>query len=293
MSNDPRNLGQQPPRYGPPPPGMWPPGPGQWVPPNPPWSAPPPQPPRRSRRAWVIGGVVGVLVLVAAGVVVGMRLTRGEADSPTAQRSPSSSSVPLTSPPKIIRVLPAQVLPSDDQVRHATLIEVSGQGDIGTVVGPDLDTQPHECTLVNGPMATSAVGQAISVAYHNYTERPGPDYGATAWAFVAVFDTADAAAGALAKVTHDVQSCTGIYTDLGSHASDAPPAVWAISAVKVGDSQISWNNTNQPESTHWVCGKAIRVQTNVLVTGMLCTQNPADGPVKIIDAVMDNVNAHK
>jgi hypothetical protein len=26
---------------------------------------------------------------------------------------------------------------------------------------------------------------------------------------------------------------------------------------------------------------------------MLCTQNPADGPVKIIDAVMDNVNAHK
>jgi len=234
-----------------------------------------------------------VLVLVAAGVTVGMRLTRGDADSPTAQRSPSSSSVPLTSPPKIIRVLPAQVLPSDDQVRQATLIQVSGEGDIGTVVGPDLDTQPRDCTLVNGPMATSAVGQAISVAYHNYTERPGPDFGVTAWAFVAVFDTADAAAGALAKVTHDVQSCTGTYTDLAGRTSDAPPPMWTVSAVKVGDGHISWNNTHQPDSTHWVCGKAVRVQTNVLVTAMLCNQNPADGPVKIIDAVMDNVNAHK
>jgi hypothetical protein len=289
LSNDPHNLGQQPPPYGPPPPGMWPPGPGQWVP-GPPWNPPPPRRPRRSR---VIGAVAGVLVLVAAGAAVVLGLTHGDANSPTAQRSPSSSSVPLTTPPKIIRVLPGQVLPSDDQVRQATLIEVTGQGDIGTVVGPDLDTQPPNCTLVNGPMATSAVGQAISVAYHNYTERPGPDYGATAWAFVAVFDTADAAAGALAKVTHDVQSCMGTYTDLAGHAADAPPAVWAISAVKVGDSQISWNNTNQPDSTHWVCGKAIRVQTNVLVTAMLCTQNPADGPVKIIDAVMDNVNAHK
>jgi hypothetical protein len=289
LSNDPHNLGQQPPPYGPPPPGMWPPGPGQWVP-GPPWNPPPPRRPRRSR---VIGAVAGVLVLVAAGVAVVLGLTHGDANSPTAQRSPSSSSVPLTTPPKIIRVLPGQVLPSDDQVRQATLIEVTGQGDIGTVVGPALDTQPPNCTLVNGPMATSAVGQAISVAYHNYTERPGPDYGATAWAFVAVFDTADAAAGALAKVTHDVQSCMGTYTDLAGHAADAPPAVWAISAVKVGDSQISWNNTNQPDSTHWVCGKAIRVQTNVLVTAMLCTQNPADGPVKIIDAVMDNVNAHK
>jgi hypothetical protein len=289
--NDPRGWGQQPPG----PHGAW--GPRAWPPPanqmppyGPPWGAPPPQPTRRSRRSWIIGGVAGVLILAAAAVGIAVGMTRGDTDSPPARR-PSTASSPAagTATPTIIRVLPAQVLPSDEQMKQATLIDMSGQGDLGTTVDEDVDTDPPNCTLTNGPTPRSTVGQAISVAYHSYTEHPAPYFGTEAFAFVAVFNTADDAAAALSKITHSVQSCTG-YT---SHERDKPPSTWAVSNVKAGDGQISWLTTNQPTDTHWLCGKAIRVDRNVLTTGMLCDQNPADAPAKIVDAVFANVGAHK
>jgi hypothetical protein len=291
VNNDPQGWGQRPPGpHGAPGPGAWPP-PGYQLPPyGSPWGAPPPQPTRRSRGRWIIGGVAGVVILVAAAVGIAVGMTRGDADSPPAPR-PSAASSPAagTATPTILRVMPAQVLPSDEQMKQATLIEMTGQGDLGTTVDEDVDTDPPNCTLTNGPTPRSTIGQAISVAYHSYTEHPAPYFGAEAFAFVAVFNAADDAAAALSKITHSVQSCTG-YT---SHERDKPPATWAVSDVKVGDSQISWTTTSQPTDTHWLCGKAIRVDHNVLITGMLCDQNPADAPAKIVDAVITNVDAHK
>jgi hypothetical protein len=218
-----------------------------------------------------------------------MRVTRGHVDSPPARPGTASEPHASAAPPGAIRIVPAQVLPSDEQMKQATLIELTGQGDLGTTVADDVDTDPANCTLANGPTARSTVGQALSIAFHSYTEHPAPYYGSTAFSFVAVFSTADAAAGALSKITHDVQGCT-TYT---SHESGKPPMTWTVSDVKVGDSQISWNNTNQPADTHWVCGKTIRVYRNVLATGMLCDQNPADAPAKIVDAIFTNVDLHR
>jgi PknH-like protein len=289
VSNDPQGWGQRPPGpQGAPPPGAWPHPPSQLPPYGSPWVAPP-QPPRRTHRAWIIGGIAGVLVLVAAAVGITMGVTRGHVESPPAPPSTASAPNASAAPPTTIRVLPAQVLASDEQIKQATLIDMTGQGDLDTTVGNDVDTDPANCTLANGPTGRSTVGQAISVAFHAYTEHPAPYFGSTATSYAAVFDTADAAAGALSKITHDVQGCT-TYT---SHEPGKPPMTWAVSDVKVGDSQISWNNTDQPTDTHWVCGKAIRVYHNVLVTAMLCDQNPADAPAKIVDAVISNVDTHR
>jgi hypothetical protein len=271
-------------------PGNWQPGPpGQWNPYGPPWGAGPPGPPRRSRRALVIGIIAGVVVLVAAGVVTAVVLSSDK--SSTTSAASSTLATTTSSSAAMTRVVPSQVLPTEQQMKQTTLLNLSKHGDVDTAQYPDAKTDPPDCSLVNRPAAVSVIGRAISVAGLGYRDKPGDDYGDTAFAYVAVFDTADAADAAQQKLTHVVQGCT-IFTDLEREESDPPAKPWTVSDVKATDHQVAWNNSEQTDDgTQWICAKAVRAQDNLLVITMVCDPNPADAPTKLGDVIIANVNA--
>ena len=220
--------------------------------------------------------------------MVGLRSDKSST-TPTA----STTSAPTTaSSAATTRVVPSQVLPSDQQIKQTTLLDLARHGDIDTGVSADAKADPPNCALVNAPARASAIGQALSVAGLGFRDKPGDDFGASAYTFVAVFDTAEAADAGLAKVKSAVQSCT-IFTDLERSKSDAPAKPWAVSDVKTTPHQISWNNAEQGDDAPWVCAKALRVQDNLLVATMLCDSNPADTPTKLIDVIIANAEARR
>jgi PknH-like extracellular domain len=267
-----------------------PPAPGQWNPYGPSWGGVPPGPPRPSGRKWVVGGIVAGVVIVAAGVVAAVGLS---SDKSSTTSAPATTSAATTSSSAATRVLPSQVLPSEQQMKQTTLQDLAKHGDVDTAEYPDAKTDPPTCSLVNRPAGISVIGPAISVAGLSYRDKPGDDYGATAFAYVAVFDTADAADAAQQKLAHAAQTCT-TFTDLERDKSDPPARPWIVADVKATDHQVAWNNSEQTDDgTPWVCAKAARAQDNLLVLTMLCDPNPADAPTKLIDVIISNINAKK
>lgn len=256
------------------------------------WGPPLPQPPRRGNRKLLIGAVVGVVVLVGGGIAtyVGMSSdtsgTGGSAASPVPTTALSASS-------STVRVVPTTILPSDQQVQQATLLSLVKNGDVDTAVYQDTAADPPNCMFANSSDGASIVGQALSVAGLLYTDRPGDSYQYSAYVSIAVFDTTDAAAATLPKITDGVKSCTKPFTIPSSAKPNKPAKPWTVGDIKTQSNQITWINSQQSDSTPWKCGKAFRVQANLMVTTLLCDQNPADGPSKLVDAVITNVNNTK
>jgi hypothetical protein len=239
----------------------------------------------------VIGTVVGVVVLVAAAVAAVVTLSSDKSSTTAATTATSTTTTAASAP--ITRVVPSQVLPTEQQIKQTTLLDLSKHGEIDTTEYPDAKTDPPACSLVSRPAGISVVGRAISVAGLGYRDKPGDDYGATAYAYVAVFDSADPAEAAQQKVTQAVQNCTS-FIDLERDKPDSRAKPWVISDVKATDHQVAWNNNQQgDDGTPWACAKAARAQNNLLMITMVCAPNPADAPIKLLDVINNNVNARR
>lgn len=254
----------------------------------------PPQP-RRSRRKLVIGAIAGVAVLAVAGGVAAYVAWPSNSIA-TGPSGPAEAAVPTTAlSPSTVRLVPGSVLPTDQQVQQATLLGLSKHGDIDTRVYPDSKVDPASCSIAGSPDNVSVMGQAVSMAGLVYADKPGDDYRYSAYVSAAVFDTDAGAAAGWSKVADALKACTTAYTfPDASKPGDPPPRPWTISEVKTQDKQVAWLNTQQPDATHatpWKCGRAVRAAANLLVTAVLCSQNPSAGPSKLIDAVITNVNA--
>ncbi|WP_375488487.1 sensor domain-containing protein [uncultured Mycobacterium sp.] len=235
---------------------------------------------------------MGVVVLVAAGVAAAVGLSTDNSSTAQSTAATTSSSATSSSAPTT-RVVPSQVLPSEQQMKQVTLFDLAKHGDVDTTVAPDGRTDPPACSLVSRPAGTSVVGRAISVAGLNYRDKPGDDYGATAFAYVAVFDSAEAADAAQQKLAQAVHNCTK-FSNPEANKPDAPPLEWTVSNVNTTDHQVVWNTDQQTDDgTPWSCAKTARTRDNLLVLGMLCAPNPADGPNKIIDVIFTNIDAKK
>lgn len=249
--------------------------------------------PRRSRRRLVIGAVAGVVVLLVAGGVVAY-VAWPSGSSGSGPSGPAEAAVPTTAlSASTVRLVPASVLPSDQQVQQATLLGLTKHGDVDTNVYPDSKVDPQSCSIPASPDNASTMSQAVSMAGQVYADRPGDDYRYSAYASAAIFDTDDGAAAALPKVTDALKGCS-TYTFTADSKPGQPPArPWTVSDVKTQDKQVTWLNSQQTDATHptpWKCGRAMRVQANLVVTAVLCDQNPSAGASKLIDAVISNVN---
>lgn len=258
------------------------------------WGPFTPPRPRRSRRKLVIGAIAGVAVLAVAGGVAYVAWPSNS--NSTGPSGPAEAAVPTTAlSPSTVRLVPGSVLPTDQQVQQATLLGLSKHGDIDTRVYPDSKVDPASCSIAGSPDNVSVMGQAVSMAGLVYADKPGDDYRYSAYVSAAVFDTDAGAAAGWSKVADALKACTTAYTfPDASKPGDPPPRPWTISEVKTQDKQVAWLNTQQPDATHatpWKCGRAVRAAANLLVTAVLCSQNPSAGPSKLIDAVITNVNA--
>lgn len=249
--------------------------------------------PRRSRRKLVIGAIVGVVVLVAGGVITYLVWPAGSSGQTS---RPAEAVLPTTAlSVSTVRVVPASVLPTDQQLQQATLMDLKKHGDVDTNVYPDSKVDPPSCTIPASPDNASTAGQSVSMAAQLYTDKPGEDYRLSAYVSAAVFDTDDAATAALTKVTDALKGCTS-YTYTSDAKPGQPARPWSISDVKTQGTQVTWLNGQAIDARHstpWKCGRAVRAQANMLVTSTLCSQNPSSGPSKLIDTVITNVNNAK
>lgn len=250
----------------------------------------PPRPPR-TRRKLVLGAIAAVVVLVAGGVIAYVAWPSGSDGKPS---GPAAAAVPTTTlAASTVRLVPTTVMPTDQQVTQATLLDLKKNGDVDTNVYPDTKVDPQSCTIPASPDNASTVGQSVSMAAQLYTDKPGQDYRLTAYVSAAVFDTDDAATAALTKVTDSLKGCTS-YTYTADTKPGQPPArPWNITDVQTQGTQVTWVNSQALDATHstpWKCGRAVRAQANIIVTSVVCNQNPSSGASKLIDTVITNVN---
>ena len=198
------------------------------------------------------------------------------------------SSTPST-PSPTTRIIPVQVLPTDQQVKQATLIDLSKHGDVDTGVYPNANTDPVQCGLVNAAAATSTTSNAVSVATVVYADKPGDDYIDSAVASVAAYNSAGDATAALAKIRDAAQHCSAYSVKEVDKPND-PPTQWTISELSADDQQVSWKATQQADSP-WACGWTWRTHNQLLIAGMLCDHNPGGGGKALADVVIFNINA--
>ncbi|NTY62598.1 sensor domain-containing protein [Mycolicibacterium sphagni] len=256
------------------------------------WGPFTPTRPRRSRRKLVIGAVAAV-VLVAGGVIGYVAWPAGSFGKPS---GPAEAAVPTTAlSASTVRVVPASVLPTEQQLQQATLLDLKKNGDVDTNVYPDTKVDPPSCTIAASPDNASTAGQSVSMAAQLYTDKPGDDYRLSAYVSAVVFDTDDGAASALTKVTDAAKGCAS-YTYTGNAKPGQPARPWSISDIKTQGTQVTWLNSQAMDATHstpWKCGRAVRAQANMVVTSAVCSQNPSSGPSKLVDTVITNVNNAK
>lgn len=279
-----------------PPPNRWPaggapeyPGPrpvASWSPHDPTWGV---ATPRKSHRRQLIA-VGAAIAVTAAGAAAGIVLSGEQDHAP--QQSPAPRSTSTSSPTAPVRlkpvaVVPEQVLPTDSQVKQATLLSLSKHGGINTSSYPDQTPQPFDCGLAMGPIADSTVGTAVARAGQTYADSPGTDFHANAFAFAGVLTSADDAASVIAKVTAVVQRCTGFSTG----PTDSP-LQWTVTNVKPVERQVMWTD-NQQTGGPWACNWLTRASDNVVVATMVCDVNPGDSAGALADVLVSNIATHK
>jgi len=238
-----------------------------------------------------LGAIAAVVVLVAGGVIGYVAWPAGSDGKPAGPAEAAVSTTTLSA--ATVRLVPTTVMPTDQQLQQAILLDLKKHGDVDTNVYPDTKVDPQNCTIPASPDNASTVGQSVSMAAQLYTDKPSEDYRLSAYVSAAVFDTDDAATAALTKVTDALKGCTS-YTYTADAKPGQPPArPWNISDVKTQGTQVTWVNSQALDATHstpWKCGRAVRAQANIIVTSALCSQNPSSGPSKLIDTVITNVN---
>lgn len=256
-------------------PRQWTPTPGPAYPPS----------PRSLRGPMIIGAAIIAAALIAAGLLVATRDSGGS--SPAGPGASSTSSTSST--PALVQVVPATLLPTPEQVRRATLIDVKYTGNVSTKVIADMATIPAQCALANDGTTQSAWATTISIAYQQFGDGPNFDksinFGAVA---VAIFDTPAAAADSLAKVSDSIHGCTGFTA-----GRPGGTLAWTVGDIAAQDDRITWTDTQSGVRDQWKCSKSYRLLANAVAYASVCTSNPGDGPANLTDQIVANATKHQ
>jgi hypothetical protein len=230
----------------------------------------------------IIAAAIIAAALIAAGLVVATRDSSGSSPAGLAATSPSST-------PALVQVVPATLLPTPEQVRRATLIDVKYTGNVSTKVIADMATTPAQCALTNDSTTQSAWAAAVSVAYQQFGDGPNFDksinFGAVA---VAIFETPASAADSLAKVSDSIHGCTGFTVD-----RPGGTLAWTVGDIAAQDDRITWTDTQSGVRDQWKCSKSYRLLANAVAYASVCTSNPGDGPANLTDQIVANATKHQ
>jgi hypothetical protein len=190
--------------------------------------------------------LIAAAIIAAAVAVSAILVVNRHSDTASSRAASASTAANQTATtaaaPALVRVVPSTLLPTADQVRAATLIDVRFVGDLSTKVHADAVATPPQCTITLAAASQSAWGTAISAALQRWGDGPDePHSSNSAGAGVAVFDTAEAATDSFTKVSDSVHGCTA-YTRADQYARDGTSA-WTVSDVQGRDDRLSWTDT--------------------------------------------------
>lgn len=289
-------AGQQPGSW-PPPAGEqtpWPQPPsGSWGPGAPQW-APPPARRRGSRGLLIAGAVAIVIIAVVIAIVV---VTRQSATVSSIRTSEFKTAVPSSLPsnaaparPFYMLADPADALPTADEVKAATLMELTPNGTPRTTSGPDHPTNPPACSLAASSTTQTMWGGASQLAGQQFTDPHGSS--TMAWAGLAFWPTNEAAQASLDRLAAAVAGC-GAFTLLG--VAPNPDTKWTTSDIRRGDQRIGFTTTLAAEDnggTPWKCVQDYHVEDNVAVTARMCAPNPSSAAAALSDVVMGKATKH-
>ncbi|NTY62601.1 sensor domain-containing protein [Mycolicibacterium sphagni] len=263
-----------------------PPGGGPWGPGAPPWTPTPT--PKRSRGPWIAGAVVIVVVAVVVSIVVVSRQSTS-VDIPTPSTA-IPSSMPANATPKAPFYMladPADALPTVDEVKASTLMELTPNGAPRTTSLPDHATNPPNCTLATSSTTQSMWGDATQLAGQQFTDPHGS--GSRAWAGLAFWESDKAAQASLDRLTAAIQGCPA-FTLIG--VAPDPDTKWAAGDIRIGDHRIGFTTTLADGDKPWKCIQDYRVEANIAVTASMCSTNPSSSAAALSDVVMSKATKH-
>lgn len=253
-----------------------------------------PNPPQRPSRTPLI---IAAAIISAALIVGGAMIATWAPDRPPRPTAPAAAGQTVTTTqdtstttaaPTLVRVIPATVLPTVDQVRATTLMDVHFVGTPATSVHSDVITTPPECTIAAAAAGQSTWSTAISVAIQKFGDGPDEDHSVNfAGAGVGIFDTPAAAADSFTKVSDSVHHCTSYTRPDSSAKSGSRP--WVEGDVQAKDNLLLWTDTDTSTTDQWKCAKAYRIYANLATFAVVCASNPGDAAARLTDQVITNV----
>ena len=266
-------------------------GGGHWGPGAPPWTPPPPRPPRRGRGPLIAGAVVIVVVAVVVAIVV---VTREPATvSVSTPKTAVPSSLPAGATPAAPFYMlsdPADALPTADEVKAATLMDLTPNGAPRTTSAPDHPTNPPACSLAASSTTQTMWGDASQLAGQQFIDPHGSSN--RAWAGVAFWGSDQQAQASLDRLTTAVRGCSA-FTLLG--VAPDPDSKWTTSDVRVGDHRVGFTTTlvrDDGGDKPWKCIQDYHVEANAAVTASMCSTNPSSSAAALSDVVMGKFTKH-
>ena len=281
------------PTAGPGPAPQWaaPPGGGAWGPGAPQWAPmPAPRPPRRRRGPLIVGAVVIVVVAVVVVIVV---VTRESATvSVSTPKTAIPSSLPVNAAPAapfFMLADPAEALPTADEVKAATLMELTPNGAPRTTSLPDHPTSPPACSLAASSTTQTMWGDASQIAGQQFIDPHGSS--SRAWAGVALWSSDEGSQASLDRLVAAVRGCAA-FTLLG--VAPDPDTKWTTSDIREGDHRVGFTTTlvRDGGDKPWKCVQDYHVEANIAVTASMCATNPSSAAAALSDVVMGKATKH-
>lgn len=185
---------------------------------------------------------------------------------------------------------PADALPTVDEVKAATLMDLTPNGAPRTTSAPDHATSPPNCTLATSSTTQSMWGDASQLAGQQFTDPHGS--GSRAWAGLAFWDSDKQAQASLDRLTAAIKGCSA-FTLIG--VSPDPDTKWTTSDLHLGDHRIGFSTSlirDDGDTKPWKCLQDYRVEANIAVTASMCSTNPSNSAAALSDVVMSKATKH-
>ncbi len=235
-------------------------------------------------------GIAAAAILLLGGLGVGgvVLATRGGDDKKPADNAAntSTSSTGNAGAQTPIRVVPADVLPTDAQLETATLQKLKSSRPTPWTTGavPAI-TDPTICSSASEPFNKTVLAPAVAVAMSRSTDTgDGTKYAVLAQPGVAVFSTNEAAQTALTAIRDSAANCKQY------RLTDAKGAVSDMSATPgstEGDT-VTWTTNAK---NNWACGRSAQVYRNVLAIGTYCAYGNTGAAGDVASQTITNVKA--
>ncbi|MGX9295704.1 sensor domain-containing protein [Tsukamurella paurometabola] len=266
----------------------------QYQPSNGGWGAPPPPKQRRIPVPLLVSLIAIVSIVVIAVVAIVIAQATKKDDELTFGSAPATSAAEPAENAEdssVLRIIPASVLPSAQQMTDVTLQSFKAINSPYTGIDPDSKTEPAACALASAPFSQSAIGKTTSVAGQRYTDNTAEMYRAFGYVQVGVFPSAADANAAQESVKNVITTCTK-FTQLPEAPNNRPydRTVSILSAT----APLAWATTVTPaDDGPWVCTLTFQTHKNLTIATNYCRGGNTDAGREIGKIVLKNIEGQR